>query len=102
MIRVPQRSEISQEHLAKYLSITERALDRLKIAVPERSHLRKLAEDFLLMAKSYHRDARSFSDDGDRVNAFACINYAHGWLDCGARMGLFDVGEEDQLFTLSE
>jgi len=95
-------SDITPEHLLKYLSITDKALDKLKIAVPERSYLRKLADDFLEMAKCYVSDARKFSEKGELVNAFACINYAHGWLDCGARMGLFDVGGDDKLFTLYE
>lgn len=77
-------------------------MKKLKIAVPERSYLRQLAEDFLEMAESYSSDARRFAKEGDLVNAFACINYAHGWLDCGARMGLFDVSGDDQLFTLYE
>jgi hypothetical protein len=96
------RSEITQEHLTRYLEITEKAMRKLKISVPERSYMRRLAEDFLGMAKSYWSDAISFSKKGDYVNAFACINYAHGWLDCGARIGLFDVGGNDQLFTLFE
>ena len=75
---------------------------KLRIAVPDRSYLRKLADDFLEMAKSYRSDAIDFAKKGDYVSAFACINYAHGWLDCGARIGLFDVGGDDQLFTLFE
>lgn len=97
-----ERSEITEEHLARYLDITERAMRKLRIAVPERSYLRKLADDFLEMARSYKSDAVSFAKEGDYVNAFACINYAHGWLDCGARIGLFDVGGDNQLFTLFE
>ena len=100
MTELAQKSEITKEHLAKYLSITDKAMKKLKIVVPERSYLRKLAEDFLEMAKSYQSDAKEFAKKGDFVNAFACINYAHGWLDCGARIGLFDVGGDDQLFTL--
>jgi hypothetical protein len=86
----------------KDLSITEQALEKLKITVPERSHLRKVAEDFLNMATSYYRDARHFYKEGNMVNSFGCVNYAHGWLDAGARLGLFDVGGDDKLFTLAE
>jgi len=39
---------------------------------------------------------------GDVVNAFACLNYAHGWLDAGARLGLFDVDGDNVLFTVDE
>jgi hypothetical protein len=54
------------------------------------------------MAEAYFKDANHFFAEGDFVNAFACVNYAHGWLDAGARLGLFDVGRDDVLFTLSE
>lgn len=88
--------------VAKDIALTERAFKKAKIAIPERSHLRKVAEDFLSMARAYFEDARHFRDKGELDKALANVNYAHGWLDAGARLGLFDVGEDDQLFTLSE
>jgi hypothetical protein len=96
------RNIITEEHIDRYLDTTRRALDKLRIAVPERSFGRKAADDFLNMASSYYRDAQHFRETGDLVNAFASVNYAHGWLDCGARLGLFDVGGDDRLFTLYE
>ena len=86
----------------KDIALTDRALATIKIAPPRRSHLRKVAEDFLTMARAYSEDAKHFREQGDLDKALANINYAHGWLDAGARVGLFDVGEDDQLFTLSE
>lgn len=86
----------------KDLDITKRALAKVKIIAPEKSYTRKIAEDFLNMAESYYNDAVHFYEDGNLVNAFACVNYAHGWLDAGARLGVFDVGGDDQLFTLME
>lgn len=94
--------KISEERLQHYLDLTAKAMDALRITPPPRSFGRRLAEDFLEMARSYFSDASHFKEEGDFVNAFACINYAHGWLDCGARLGLFDVGGDDQLFTLFE
>jgi hypothetical protein len=96
------KDTISSEKLDKYLDTTKRALDKLKIAAPTRSFGRRMAEDFLTMATSYYSDALHFRSVGDFINAFASVNYAHGWLDCGARIGLFDVGEDDKLFTLYE
>lgn len=95
-------SVITEERVERYLKLTSEALTRIKIAAPERSFNRKLADDFMKMARAYFEDAKDFSDKGDLVNAFACVNYAHGWLDSGARIGLFDVGGNDQLFTLYE
>jgi len=54
------------------------------------------------MAQAYFQDANHFLEQGDYVNSFACVNYAHGWLDAGARLGLFDVGKDNALFTLTE
>jgi len=82
--------------------LTERALAKATIAAPKRSHLRKVAEDFVAMARAYHHDAVHFRQKGELEEALASINYAHGWLDACPRLGLFDVGEDDQLFTLSE
>lgn len=86
----------------KDIALTERALAKVELASPSRSHLRKVAEDFLRMARSYHEDAKHFRQEGKLGEALANVNYAHGWLDAGARLGLFDVGGDDQLFTLSE
>ncbi len=88
------------EKVERYLEITSAALKKVKISVPERSALRDVAEDFLRMARDYHSDAQHFFSEGDLVNAFAAVNYAHGWLDAGTRLGLFEVGGDDRLFTL--
>lgn len=93
---------LTEERVERYLAITCEALDKVRVSPPEKSFNRRLAEDFLRMAKAYYEDAKEFSAKGDLVNAFACVNYAHGWLDAGARIGLFDVGGDDRLFTLFE
>ncbi len=93
---------ISKEKITDYLDKTKQALDKLKIAAPERSHLQKIADDFLSMATSYYNDGQHFFKMGEYVDAFACVSYAHGWLDAGARLGMFDVEGDDTLFTLAE
>jgi uncharacterized protein len=85
--------EITDEKLDKYFSLTEKALRVIKV-VAANDELRKIAEDFLQMAKNYLSDAKHFRSKGDYVNAFAAVNYAHAWLDAGARMKIFDVGKE--------
>jgi hypothetical protein len=93
---------ITEERVERYICITSEALSKLKMSAPERSFNRRIAEDFLKMARAYFEDAKDFARKGDLVNAFACVNYSHGWLDSGARIGLFDVGGDDKLFTLFE
>ena len=93
---------ITEAKIDRYLDITKRALDKLNVVTPERSFSKRMADDFLNMANSYYNDAKHFRENGDFVTAFAAVNYAHGWIDCGARIGLWDVGQDDQLFTLYE
>lgn len=93
---------ITDAKINKYLDITKKALEKLRVVAPERSFSKRMADDFLNMALSYYNDAKHFCENGDFVNAFAAVNYAHGWIDCGARIGLWDVNQDDQLFTLYE
>ncbi len=93
-------NEITEEKLMKYFNVTKRAIDLLRIAAPEGTHLYKSAMDFLDMAKRYFNDAIHFHKQGNDVDAFAALNYAHGWLDAGARLGLFDVQHNSELFTV--
>jgi len=51
------------------------------------------------MASNYVSDAKHFEKKGDLVNAFAAINYAHGWIDSGVRLNIFDV-KDSRLFTV--
>ena len=92
---------LEADHVLDYLERTGEALDKLRIAAPTRSHLEEVASDFLEMAEAYHSDGWHFFKEGDLVSAFACVSYAHGWLDAGARLGLWDVDEDDRLFTLA-
>lgn len=92
--------EITDEHLARYFDISTRALAKATICVPEGSHLHRVAADGLDMVQRYLADAKHFSEEGDKVRAFAAVNYAHGWLDALARLGAIDVDHDSELFTV--
>jgi hypothetical protein len=91
-------NNITQEKLNKYFSVTKKALKKAE-ASGNRTSLDSEREDFLDMIKRYISDADYFAEKGDKVNAFAALNYAHGWLDAGARLGIFDV-HDSKLFTV--
>lgn len=93
-------TEITTEKLKKYFDITGRALKKIKINKDIKINAEESAKDFLDMATRYFEDAKYFEKQCDFVNAFACLNYAHGWLDAGARLGIFDVGGDSELFTV--
>ncbi len=93
-------STITPEKLSKYFDVTSRALKKVKIAKPKSIDWETKAKDFLDMAQRYFDDAKHFQEKGDIVTAFAALNYAHGWLDAGARLGFFDVDHDNTLFTV--
>jgi hypothetical protein len=93
---------VTAEVLDKYQALTGRALEKARTAPPGRSHLRRVADDFRQMAQTYVKDAAHFRENGDLVRAYGALYYAHAWLDAGARLGLFDVDEDEDLFTLAE
>ena len=93
------KQTITLEKLEKYFSITKEALDKVEKAF-DQSRLAE-AEDFFDLASRYYQDARHFFEKEDYVLAFAALNYAHGWLDAGARSGLFQV-KDSRLFTVDD
>jgi len=92
--------DITKEKIDKYLAVTTKAISLVKIAPEKKIQWKPSAEDFLDMASRYLADAKHYYEKGDYVTAFAAVNYAHGWLDAGARIGLFDVDNSGNLFTV--
>ncbi len=91
------KHEISEEKLLKYFDITRKALKAARNS-SRRSGSLKEREEILDMAQRYFSDAEHYFKKGEWVTAFACLNYAHGWLDAGARIGVFDV-HDSELFA---
>ncbi len=91
---------ISDEKIRKYLETTFKALEIARKAEKDLAKVKE-AEDFLDMAARYYEDAKHFEEKGNRVLAFGAVNYAHAWLDAGARLGLFKVNDS-KLFTVDD
>lgn len=80
----------------RYEKITTEALAVAKAAPilqPE------AAAEVFEMVVSYLSDGKYFFAQGDVARSLAAFSYAHGWLDCGARMKFYDV-HDDRLFTV--
>jgi uncharacterized protein len=94
--------KVTEEKLDKYFDITGKALKMCENAMNKSSKTKiKQAKDFYDMASRYYSDAGHFRKHKDYVLAFAALNYAHGWLDAGARIGLFDV-HDSTIFTVDD
>ena len=92
---------ISNARIQKYIELTAKALDKVSIIDNSGTVNHSKAEDILVMVKAYHSDAKFFLEEGRGDDAFAAVNYAHGWIDCGVRLGYLDGKGDWQLFTLS-
>lgn len=90
---------VLDEKVNRYQTLLLGALSSFEVAAQEKSHLRKVAEDFSTMAKAYYEDGRFFLEKGDKVNALACFSYGHAWLDAGVKLGVFKASDEN-LFTV--
>jgi len=88
---------ITKEKIEKYKQITEEALALAKKNIAKGKE--KEAKEIIEMVECYLSDSRHFEKQGHLVNAYGCLNYAHGWLDCGARLKIFNV-KDNGLFTV--
>ncbi len=90
-------NKITKQKLNKYFKITFAALREAKKKVIKGKE--KYAKEIIDMVSNYLSDAEYFRKDRDYVNSFASLNYAHGWLDAGVRLDVFDV-RNNKLFTV--
>lgn len=89
--------KITEEKIERYFKLSSDALEEIKKNVF--SGKEKEAKEIFEMVENYLSDARHFLEKEDFVNCFAALNYAHGWIDCGVRLRIFDV-HDDKLFTV--
>ena len=89
--------EITKEKLEKYFDVTGRAFEIVKKSIILGKE--KEAKEIIEMVTNYISDAKHFEEKGDWVNAFAALNYSHGWIDSGVRLEVFSV-DDDKLFTV--
>lgn len=91
------KDKITLEKINKYFEITEKALKEVKKNIIKGKE--NYAKEIIDMVENYLSDAKHFKSKEDYVNCFAALNYAHGWIDSGVRLDIFDV-KDDKLFTV--
>ena len=89
--------KINKEKVEKYFNLTSTALKKVKDSIIKGKE--DYAKEIIDMVSNYLSDAKHFEEKGDLVNAFAALNYAHGWLDAGVRLDVFETND-DKLFTI--
>lgn len=89
--------KIAREKIDKYRKISEKALEIAKKSINKSRE--EEAKEIIKIVECYLSDSKHFEKSGNLVDAFAAINYAHGWIDCGARLRVFNV-TDNRLFTI--
>lgn len=88
--------EITSEKIDRYISITDKSIGGVKA-------IDKKGDEVLDMASRYLSDAKHYREKGDFVTSFGSVNFAHGWLDAGVRLGLLEAKEEvKEFFTIDQ
>jgi len=88
---------VCERRIDKYRKISEAALKLAKKNIAKGKE--EEAKEIITMVECYLADSKHFEKQGHQVNAYGCLNYAHGWLDCGARLKIFNV-TDNKLFTV--
>ncbi|MAH06937.1 hypothetical protein CMI38_01655 [Candidatus Pacearchaeota archaeon] len=91
------KDRIAKSKIDKYYKLTSEALGIARKAVVKNKV--EEGEEIFLMVSSYLSDAMHFKKEGRLVDAYGALNYAHGWLDCGARLRIYRVSD-NRLFTV--
>jgi uncharacterized protein len=89
--------KITKKKLEKYFKLTSLALKEARKNIIKGKE--NYAKEIIEMVENYLSDAKHFEKKEDFVNAFAALNYSHGWIDAGVRLDVFDV-HDDKLFTI--
>jgi len=91
------KDKITKEKLNKYFKLTKNALEVANKNIIKGKE--EQAKEIIDMVQNYLSDALYFQKKQDFVNTFAALNYAHGWLDAGVRLDIFNV-KNNKLFTV--
>lgn len=91
------KDKITKIKIEEYFKITSKALNEIKKNIIKGKE--NYAKEIIEMAENYLSDAKHFENKKDYVNCFAALNYAHGWIDSGVRLDIFDV-KDNKLFTV--
>jgi len=91
------QDRVTKEKIQRYRTITSKAIEIAKSSVVKGKG--KEAKEIIEMVSNYLSDSEYFEKNKDLINAFAALNYAHGWLDAGVRLDIFDV-KDNSLFMI--
>ena len=90
-------NKVTKQKLEKYYQLTSKALSIAKKAVVKSKQ--NQAKEIFVMVEAYLSDSQHFQKNKEYVLAYGALNYAHGWLDAGARLKIYKVSDNN-LFTV--
>ena len=90
-------NKITKQKLEKYYNLSYKALNIAKISVVKNKM--KEAKEIFEMVEAYLSDSNHFKKKGDYVLGYGALNYAHGWIDAGARLKIYKVKDKN-LFAI--
>ncbi|HLD59188.1 MAG TPA: DUF357 domain-containing protein [archaeon] len=95
-----ESERLLEKKVEHYRQLTFSALQKIEVRKGISKKEKKIAVDFLQMAKNYFSDAEHFLQKRELLTALAAFSYAHAWLDAGVRAKILDGKNDGRLFTL--
>ncbi|MFW5846712.1 MAG: DUF357 domain-containing protein [Nanoarchaeota archaeon] len=92
-----EKNKITRKDIEKYYQTTSKAFEIVKKNISKGKN--KQSREIINMVENYLKDSIYFKNKGDLINSFGAIYYSHGWIDCGVRLGIFNVSD-NKLFTI--
>jgi hypothetical protein len=77
-----------EQKLKKYLGKASPSFEEITV-------LMECGQKVKETALAYFSDAKHFYEKGEYVNAFAALEYAEGWLDCGVALEVLSAKGKD-------
>jgi len=84
----------------RYFQMLTFALHSLSCASENSTCLWKGAQRVLIEARNARKTGMKHCINDRRINALIWFSYGHGWLDASVRIGLFEIRERRELFTI--
>lgn len=84
---------VINQRLIKNLDILKEILAKAKLASENLNITNSTKGEFIDIIEKYIDNAENFFKKEDLIESFISLSYAHGWLDAGGKVGIFDLSD---------
>lgn len=84
---------VIDKKLIENLGIIKEILAKAKLAPENLNIMDSTKKEFMEIIEEHIDNAENFLKNDDFIKSFTSLSYAQGWLDAGAKVGIFDLSD---------